>query len=160
MRECTKEQKPAYLYHSAGPCKSLFPIRRILSAERLARHDAFHDLWRAVADLQSHHVAPALLQRRVHVVAVMAVQNDTGMNRLGRDLRPQLITVSQACVVSAVTNDDVLSMAANIEAYGLLPRDAIHVAVAQRLGIDSIVSDDDAFDRVPGITLYKPEPGP
>ena len=57
-------------------------------------------------------------------------------------------------------NDDVLSMAANIEAYGLLPRDAIHVAVAQRLGIDSIVSDDDAFDRVPGITLYKPEPGP
>ena len=51
LRECRREQKPAYLYHSAGPCKSLFPICRILSAERLARDNALHDLRRAVADL-------------------------------------------------------------------------------------------------------------
>ena len=84
-------------------------------------------------------------------------RNPAAVRQLGRDLRPQLITISQACAVTPVTGDDVLSMAANIEAYGLLPRDAIHVAVAQRLGIEAIVSDDDAFDRVPGITLYKPE---
>jgi hypothetical protein len=33
-------------------------------------------------------------------------------------------------------------------------------AVDQRLGIGAIVSDDDAFDRVAGIPLYKPEPEP
>lgn len=40
--------------------------------------------------------------------------------------------------------------------HGLLPRDAIHVAVARRLGITAIVSDDDVFDQIPGIRLYKP----
>src|SRR5213593_2842721 len=88
LRECRREQKPVYLYHSAGPCKSLFPIRGILPAERFARHDALHDLRRAVADFQPYYVAPALLQRRVHVVAVMAMQDDAGMDRLSRDLRP------------------------------------------------------------------------
>jgi predicted nucleic acid-binding protein len=32
--------------------------------------------------------------------------------------------------------------------FALLPRDALHIAVLQRLGIATIASDDTDFDRV------------
>jgi len=42
----------------------------------------------------------------------------------------------------------------NIGTFALLPRDALHVAVIQRLGIDGIASDDRDFDRVRGLVRH------
>ncbi len=58
-----------------------------------------------------------------------------------------------------VERDAALSMMENIERYGLLPRDALHVAVMERLGVGIIASDDTDFDRVPLISrawLFNP----
>lgn len=87
-------------------------------------------------------------------------RNPMVVRQLGATVRSQLAAVSRICSVEPVAHVDVMEMANNMAADGLLPRDAIHVAVARRLGIEAIVSDDDAFDRVPGIRLYKPEPEP
>src|SRR5206468_1457353 len=82
------------------------------------------------------------------------------VRQLNEVISPRLASIRDIVSLEPVFDTDIQAMLRNIGAYGLLPRDAIHVAVAQRLGIEAIVSDDDAFDRVPGITLYKPEPGP
>lgn len=55
-----------------------------------------------------------------------------------------------------VLPEDVAAMRREMAVTGMLPRDAIHLAVMRRLGIDSIASDDDGFERASGITLYKP----
>ena len=50
--------------------------------------------------------------------------------------------------LAAVLGDDFTQMLGNISAFGLLPRDALHVAVMQRLGLSEIATDDADFDRV------------
>jgi len=47
--------------------------------------------------------------------------------------------------------DDVRRAAAIVRSSRLTARDALHVAVMQRRGIDRILSFDRAFDTVPGI---------
>lgn len=42
--------------------------------------------------------------------------------------------------------------------YGLLTNDAIIVALMHRHGITHLATNDDDFDRVPGITVWKPRP--
>jgi len=49
---------------------------------------------------------------------------------------------------------DFDKMVENIQKYSLLPRDALHVAIVQRLGLSKIASDDRDFDRVEGIERY------
>lgn len=44
------------------------------------------------------------------------------------------------------------------QAHGLLTNDAIIVALMQRHGIIHLATNDDDFDRVPGITVWKPRP--
>jgi hypothetical protein len=53
-----------------------------------------------------------------------------------------------------VETTDFDRMLGNIRAFSLLPRDALHVAIAQRLGLSSIASDDTDFDRVKGIERH------
>ena len=43
---------------------------------------------------------------------------------------------------------DFDKMVENIQKYSLLPRDALHVAIAQRLGLSKIASDDRDFGSV------------
>jgi predicted nucleic acid-binding protein len=42
----------------------------------------------------------------------------------------------------------------NIQIFSLLPRDALHVAIVQRLGLNCIASDDVDFDRVKGVDRH------
>jgi predicted nucleic acid-binding protein len=42
------------------------------------------------------------------------------------------------------------------QTHGLLTNDAIIVALMQRHGITHLATNDDDFDRVPGITVWKP----
>jgi predicted nucleic acid-binding protein len=55
-----------------------------------------------------------------------------------------------------VLASDVVALPAEMAASGLLPRDAIHVAVMRRLGITALASDDAAFDRCPGVRRFAP----
>ena len=52
--------------------------------------------------------------------------------------------------LAPVLPGDVPAMLRNVSAFGLLPRDALHVAVMARLDLDQIATDDRDFDRVPG----------
>jgi predicted nucleic acid-binding protein len=49
---------------------------------------------------------------------------------------------------------DFSRMLENIETYGLLPRDALHLALMQRLNLTTIASDDTDFDRVSTVTRH------
>lgn len=54
-------------------------------------------------------------------------------------------------------DDQLLRSAAHIAVqHGLLTNDAIIVALMQRHGITHLVTNDDDFDSVPGITVWKP----
>lgn len=44
--------------------------------------------------------------------------------------------------------------------HGLLPHDALHLAVMQREGITTLVTTDADFDRVAGLQVFKPAPLP
>ena len=56
-------------------------------------------------------------------------------------------------------DDALLDGAARISTqHGLLTNDALIVALMQRHGIIHLATNDDDFDRVPGITVWKPRP--
>lgn len=62
-----------------------------------------------------------------------------------------------------VETADFDGMLDNIRAYTLLPRDALHVAIIQRIGLTRVASDDTDFDRVATITRHwviNPPAGP
>lgn len=50
--------------------------------------------------------------------------------------------------VVSVEATDLTDMFDNISAYSLLPRDALHLAVLQRLRLTNLATDDRDFDRV------------
>lgn len=52
------------------------------------------------------------------------------------------------------TADDFGQMLDNIITFSLLPRDALHLAITQRLKITNIASDDTDFERITGLTRY------
>ncbi|MEW6296554.1 MAG: type II toxin-antitoxin system VapC family toxin [Thermodesulfobacteriota bacterium] len=62
----------------------------------------------------------------------------------------KLLALPQLALVG-VEPGDVYKMLDNIVLFSLLPRDALHVAVIQRLGLTAVASDDTDFDRVNGI---------
>jgi predicted nucleic acid-binding protein len=49
---------------------------------------------------------------------------------------------------------EVEQMIDNIQKYSLLPRDALHLAIMQRIGVSAIASDDRDFDKVAGCERY------
>jgi hypothetical protein len=53
-----------------------------------------------------------------------------------------------------VETTDFNRMLENIKTFSLLPRDALHVAIVQRLGLNGIASDDIDFDRVKGVERH------
>jgi len=55
-----------------------------------------------------------------------------------------------------VNSADVQQISSLMKTFGLLPRDAIHLAVLHRLGLTDIASGDADFDRLPDVTRYAP----
>lgn len=49
---------------------------------------------------------------------------------------------------------DFFALLENSRRFGLLPRDALHLAIVQRLGVSAIASDDTDFDRIEGVHRY------
>lgn len=58
--------------------------------------------------------------------------------------------------VEPVSIADAVEMGGLVKAHGLLPRDAIHMAVMKRLGLAAVATDDTDYARVPGIQVYLP----
>jgi predicted nucleic acid-binding protein len=56
--------------------------------------------------------------------------------------------------LAGVEAADFDRMLGNIRTFSLLPRDALHMAIVQRLGLSSIASDDIDFDRVKGVERH------
>ncbi len=64
--------------------------------------------------------------------------------------------------LAGVATADFNRMLENIQKFSLLPRDALHLAIVQRLGLNGIASDDADFDRVKGMERHwviNPSPG-
>ena len=79
---------------------------------------------------------------------------------IGASLR-KLIQLPHINLVGVATAD-FKRMLENIQKFSLLPRDALHVAIVQRLGLNGIASDDADFDRVKGMERHwviNPAPG-
>ena len=52
---------------------------------------------------------------------------------------------------------DILERAANITTqHRLLTNDAVTIAVMEKLGLSHLVTNDDNFDSVPGLSIWKP----
>lgn len=123
-----------------------------------------HPVGLTTASLTFDEVAMVLMQELVARPPFQVTRNRTAylahhpevVREIAAIVEPLLATVKAVVSVEPVTPDDVTAMLQAMRQHGILPRDAIHLAVAWRLGILAIVSDDDVFDRVPGIVLYKP----
>ena len=116
------------------------------------------------ASLTFDEVAIVLLQELVARPPFGVTRNRTEylsrhpdvVRQLAKAVEPLLDSTKEIVSVESVTGDDIAAMAEAMRLHGMLPRDAIHLAVARRLGISAIVSAEEVFDRVPGIRLYKP----
>lgn len=64
--------------------------------------------------------------------------------------------VQRLCIIVEVDESDIERMQEYMESFGLLPRDAIHLAVARRMGLTCIASSDKDFDRVNWLSRYEP----
>jgi len=53
-----------------------------------------------------------------------------------------------------VETTDLDRMLRNIRAFSILPRDALHIAIVQRLGLNNVASDDIDFDPVKGVERH------
>jgi predicted nucleic acid-binding protein len=65
----------------------------------------------------------------------------------------QFMSLPHISVVGVEASDGDL-MFDNMTLHKLLPRDALHMAIMQRLGIGMIASDDADFDRIAGLQRF------
>jgi len=74
-------------------------------------------------------------------------------------LDPLMEALSELVTLEPVTATDVKQMRQEMCSTGILPRDAIHLAVMKRLGLSAIASDDEGFDNYQdqGITVFMPD---
>ncbi len=75
---------------------------------------------------------------------------------LALEIGEVLDNVRRLCTIVEVDESDIERMQEYMESFGLLPRDAIHLAVARRMGLTCIASSDKDFDRVSWLSRYEP----
>jgi predicted nucleic acid-binding protein len=77
---------------------------------------------------------------------------------LMEQLEPLLEALFDLIMWEPVTLADMRQMRREMSTTGILPRDAIHLAVMKRLGLMAIASDDEGFDHYQdqGIMLFVP----
>ncbi len=73
-------------------------------------------------------------------------------NELNAALR-QMLRLPHVHLVS-IEADDIFQMLENAQQHALMPRDALHLTVMQRLALQDIVTDDADFDRVPKLQRH------
>jgi predicted nucleic acid-binding protein len=83
-------------------------------------------------------------------------RNPEVVKALASDVNRIVENVLSLTTLVEVSAPDIQQMRLYMEEFGLLPRDAIHLAVAHRLGLTCMASSDSDFDRVPWLTRYAP----
>jgi predicted nucleic acid-binding protein len=83
-------------------------------------------------------------------------RNPEVVKALASDVNQIVENVLGLITLVEVNAPDVQKMQLYVREFGLLPRDAIHLAVAHRLGLTCIASSDSDFDRVAWLTRYAP----
>jgi len=78
------------------------------------------------------------------------------VRELMRQVEAPCAALVDLLTLEPVLPDDVAAMRREMAATGLLPRDALHVAVMRRLALTAIASDDEDFERCVGLTRYVP----
>ncbi len=108
-------------------------IHKVMLAEAVEKHSL------------DHKGLAHRLQRRRELIATLSEHQ-------------KVITLVRALAmhVEPVTTD-ILDRAALLSPqYRLLTNDALSVAVMEKLGLSGMVSNDDNFDSIPGLTVWKP----
>jgi predicted nucleic acid-binding protein len=83
-------------------------------------------------------------------------QHPEAVKALAPEIGEVLDNVRRLCTIIEVDEVDIERMQEYMESFGLLPRDAIHLAVARRMGLTCIASSDKDFDRVSWLSRYEP----
>jgi hypothetical protein len=83
-------------------------------------------------------------------------RNPDVVKALASDVNQIVGNVLSLTTLVEVSTPDIQQMRLYLKEFGLLPRDAIHLAVAHRLGLAGVASNDSDFDRVPWLTRYAP----
>ena len=96
-----------------------------------------------IKDTYGSNPLDVLRQREAEVVAAYAPTIENALRKLVRLPHIHLVGIER---------DDFYQMATDITDYAIMPRDALHLAVMQRLRVTDIASDDADFDRVREVT--------
>lgn len=119
----------------------------LVGADHPHKHDARRVLERFVADgrrlVTSAEVAQEILHRYRAIDRPAAIQPALDVLLAVTD---EVLPVESVDVIAA---KDVL-----VSRWSLSARDALHVAVMQRHGIDEVLSFDRHFDLMPGLTRH------
>jgi predicted nucleic acid-binding protein len=83
-------------------------------------------------------------------------QHPEVVKALAPEIGGVLDNVRRLCTIVEVHESDIERMQEYMRSFGLLPRDAIHLAVARRMGLTCIASSDKDFDRVNWLSRYEP----
>jgi predicted nucleic acid-binding protein len=142
-----------YLRADAATRSVLTPfVRRVVSGSCeafvgiLVFDERFYRLLLArIRDATGGHALEALRADRVGAIETYGPAIDQALRQLA--LLPHVHLVG-------VDTSDFSRMLENIATYGLLPRDALHIALMQRLNLTAVASDDTDFDRVSTVTRH------
>ena len=83
-------------------------------------------------------------------------QHPEVVKALAPEIGEVLNNVRRLCTIVEVDESDIERMQEYVKSFGLLPRDAIHLAVAHKLGLTCMASSDGDFDRVNWLSRYEP----
>lgn len=127
---------------------------------------------RAIAGHLSIFISPSILSDAVHKVMISEAAQVARRDRAGivgylgkhPELIARLVQYPQAMERLGVVPMNVLAVDVELlrvatriaVAHGLLTNDALIVALMQRHQLTHLVTNDDDFDRVPGLTIWKP----
>jgi predicted nucleic acid-binding protein len=98
-----------------------------------------------IKDAHGSNPLDVLRQQRTELITTHAPIIENALRKLIR--LPNLHLVG-------IEGDNFYQMLDNINDYAIMPRDALHFAVMQRLELLDIASDDTDFDRLPEITRH------
>ena len=113
-----------------------------------------------------------IFSEAVHKVMLTEAETRFGRNRAGlanwlqrnqhriselSDFRQAAASLARMSLVLLPVNAALIVEAATLSAQcGLLTNDALIVALMRRHGLTNLVTNDDDFDSVPGLTVWKP----
>jgi predicted nucleic acid-binding protein len=94
-----------------------------------------------------------------HKLNPLDVLRDRGQDAV-RSCGPEIATALRKLIqlpnlaLTTVNEDDMLGMLEITGDVGVLPRDALHLAVMRRLGLSEVATDDTDFDQVPWLRRH------